>query len=264
MAVAIDIPEGCYLQPNDTDSLNENGENGFSYDIKGDYDTLYGWMAEITIGSDTIDGHVIRSRNLRRAPGDLGVLTITASDEVSESTETQQAYKGVWSYHASRNDVSILAYCGSGASRVNIEMWQKETDSELASAYKFKDDNGTEHELSSNEKLIAEKIESGRETVIKFYPVLTYTAYYKSCPKNWGFGIGLIRTPAAESADKVFAPTNISTIINSFSWLNVQDDVDEMPEGGFKRVLSWWGIHENDGGWDTDFYGPNRWPMPLT
>lgn len=258
------IPNDCYLQPNNTDSAQESGENGYTDEVKGLYTTLETWMRTFVLGVDTFNGHVIQSRNLRRAPGLSGILRIESSDPVSEDETTQRAYKGVWSFKAARNDMSILAYCGSAAKRVAIELWQKETNADIAGAFKYRDDDGTEHELNDAERLIVGKILRGRETVVKFFPVLTYTAYYRSCPKNWAVDIGLIRTPEAAAADKVLAPANINSVISGFVWLKIQDDVDEMPEGGFKRVLSWWGIHENDGGWDQDFYGANRWPMPLT
>lgn len=261
------VPSGCYLQPNNTDTTDSSGLDGFTADVKGPYSGLETWMRTFVIGTDTFDGHVIRSRNLRRVAGNLGVLTITMSD--NDSAEQGDgggtvAYKGVWSFKAARNDVSIMAYCGSAAQRVHIELWQKETSSAIADEDQYRDDDGTVHDLTSAEKMIVDKIRRGRETVVKFYPVLTYTAYYRTCPQNWGVNVGLIRTPAAAAADRIIAPNNINSVISGFVWLQVQDDVDELPEGGFKRTWSWWGIHENDGGWDQDFYGTNRWPMPLT
>lgn len=260
------IPDGCYLQPNNTDYIETSGLDGFTAEVKGSYSALETWMRTFVIGTDTFDGHVITARNLRRVPGNLGVLRIELSDGATGGSGESElnAYKGVWSFKAARNDVSILAYCGSAAQRVHIELWQKETSATVADADKYRDDDGTEHELTSSEKKIVDKIRRGRETVIKFYPILTYTCYYKSCPKNWAVDIGLIRPPAAATADRIIAPANINSVISGFVWLKVQDDVDEMPEGGFKRVMSWWGIHANDGGWDQDFYGENRWPMPLT
>lgn len=257
------LPEGCYAQPNNIDSLDQSGINGFTDNIKGLYSDLETWMGTFVIGTDTFNGRVIRSRTLRRAPGDCGILTITTDYADSVVETIQQGYKGVWTFHAARNDKSILAYCGSAASRIHIEMWQKETDSTLADAYQFKDDNGTVHDLTNPEKLIAGKIAQGRESVIRFYPILTYTCYYKTCPKQWAVDIGLIRTPAAAAADKISAPDNISSVISGFVWLKVQDDIEEMPDGNYKRVMSWWGCSEGEGGWDEDFYGETRWSMPI-
>ena len=260
------VPSGCYLQPSNTESTDRNGLDGFTAEVKGSYSDLETWMRTFVIGTDTFDGHVIRSRNLRRVAGDLGVLAITMSDDDAAQSGDgggTSAYKGVWSFKSARNDVSIMAYCGSAAQRVHIELWQKETSATIADADKYRDDDGTVHELTNAEKMIVDKIRLGRETVVRFYPVLTYTSYYRSCPQNWGVDVGLIRTPAA-AADRVIAPANINSVISGFVWLKVQDDVEELPESGFKRVMSWWGIHENDGGWDQDFYGTNRWPMPLT
>lgn len=261
------IPDGCHLQPSNTDYIETSGLDGFTAEVKGAYTTLETWMRTFVIGTDTFDGHVITSRSLRRVPGNLGILTISMSDAATEGGGggggELNAYKGVWSFKSARNDVSIMAYCGDAAQRSHIELWQKETDSTIADEDKYRDDNGSEHTLTSAEKKIVDKIRRGRETVVRFYPILTYTCYYKSCPKNWGVDIGCIRTPAAASADRIIAPANINAVIEGFVWLKIQDDVDELPEGGFKRVMSWWGIHEDDGGWDQDFYGTNRWPMPL-
>lgn len=260
------VPDGCYLQPTNTDSADTNGNISFTAEVKGPYSDLETWMRTFAIGTDTFDGHVIRSRNLRRVAGNLGVLSVTTSDDDSGGDDevSQNAYKGVWSFRSARNDVSIMAYCGDAAQRVHVELWQKETSATIADANKYRDEDGSEHQLSDAEKKIVDKIRKGRESVIKFFPVLTYTSYYRSCPKSWGVDIGLIRTPEAAAADRIIAPDNINSVIGGFEWLMVQDDVDEMPEGGFKRVMSWWGIRAEDGGWDKDFYGTNRWPMPLT
>lgn len=259
------IPEGCYLQPTSTDSLNQDGNSSFSYDFKGAYDALETWMKKFNLGIDTYDGKTIVSRNLRRVAGDLGILTVYCgeSDTASSDGKDTVAYKGVWSCRSVRLDKSILAYCGSSNERSHIEMWMKETDSAIADADKFKDDNGTVHSLSENEKKIVGKIRQGRDTVVRFYPVITFTSYYRNMPKNWGVGIGFIRTPEAAAADKIVAPDNLNAVIQGFSWLKMQDDVDEQPDTTFKRTQSWWGIHTDDGGWDADLYGDERWKMPL-
>lgn len=258
------VPEGCYLQPNNTESNDGDGNVDYTFDVKGMYADLESWKNTIVFGTDTFEGRVIVSTNLRRVPGDAGVLTITtdSSDSVDVSSGSV-AYKGVWSFRAARNDMSILGYCGDAASRVAVELWQKETNYDLAKAYKYRDESGSEKELNDKEKLIAKKIEKGRESVVRFFPILTYTSYYKSCPRQWAVDIGLIRTPEAAAADRLIAPANINSVIEDFVWLKVQDDIEEMPETGFKRTQSWWGISEDDGGWDVDFYGPERWPIPL-
>lgn len=259
------VPAGCYLQPNNSESNDADGNTGCTFDVKGMYVDLESWKNSFVFGNDTFEGRVIVSSNLRRVPGDAGILTITTDASGSvDGSGASVAYKGVWSFKAARNDMSILAYCGDAASRTAIELWQKETDYDLAKAYEYKDESGNAKPLNNEEKLIAKKIEKGREAVIKFYPILTFTSYYKTCPRQWAVDIGLIRTPEAAAADRLIAPANINSVIQDFVWLKVQDDVDEMPESGFKRVQSWWGIHENDGGWDADFYGPERWPIPLT
>lgn len=263
---ALTTPEGCYLQPTSTDSLNQDGLTDFSYEFKGTYSALKTWMNSFNLGTDTYDGKIVRSRNLRRVAGDLGVLTIhCGTDDTttgSGDNTVQNAFKGVWSCRAMRLDKSILSYCGSANERSHIEMWLKETDSVIADSDKYKDDNGTEHSLTQNEKDIVNKIRKGCDTVVRFYPVLTYKSYYKKMPENWGVGIGFIRTPEAAAADKIIAPKNLNSVIQGFVWLKMQDDVEEQPDGTFTRIQSWWGIHENDGGWDTDLYGDDRWPMP--
>jgi len=257
------VPAGCYLQPTDTASIDTSGKKDYAYEVKGLYSDLETWKNTFVYGTDTFNDRVISTSTLRRVAGDAGVLSINLVDADSVQGNESVAYKGTWSFRAARNDVSIYAYCGSAASRIKLEMWQKETNASLADEYKFKDDYLGEVSLNNVEQAIAMKIKQGRESVIRFYPILTYTCYYRSCPAQWAVDIGLIRTPAAAAADRIIAPSNINDVIGGFVWLKVQDDVEETPGDGYKRTMSWWGIRSSDGGWDTDFYGPNRWQMPI-
>lgn len=261
MAV-ITIPEGCYAQPNDTEDRDENNAKSYSQDIMGPIETIRTLVRGIVTGTDTFDGKIVKATRIRRNAANLATATLTLADSDTVVGETTNAFKAVWSFHAARNDVSILIYCSSNE-RVHVELWQKETDGALASAYKYKDANGV-HELTQREKDVAVKICNGIESVVRFYPILTLTSYYHSCPNNWGLDLGYIRTPEAAAADKVVAPSNINSVIDGFEWLKVQDDVDELPDGDFKRVQSWWGIAEIDGGWDADLYGDERWQVGST
>lgn len=259
-------PSGCYLQPTSTDSLNQNGFTDFAYEFKGTYSALKTWMNSFKLGTDTYDGKIVRSRNLRRVAGDLGILAIhCGTDDTttgSGDNTVQNAFKGVWSCRAMRLDKSILSYCGSANERSHIEMWMKETDSDIADADKYKDDNGTEHSLTQNEIDIVNKIRKGCDTVVRFYPIITYKSYFKNMPRMWGVDIGFIIAPEETAAEKIYKPANLNAVVSNFVWLKMQDDVDEQPDGTFIRVQSWWGINQNDGGWDEDLYGTDRWAMP--
>lgn len=262
------IPNTAVEQPSQSQTGNDGGTVGFTRAFKDEYDTLATAADGIETGVDTLGGLLVKSYTLQRTPGDMGVLTLSlAPDDTSgDDTPSQTALKAVWSCKSTRNDVSILGYCGGAASRVNLELWQKETDADLADADTFHKNDTDTDQLNSQEIAIADKIRKGIESVIRFYPVLSCTSYWSRIPQKFMTNLGFIDSPAAPSANTVHAPANLSTIISAHSWLKVQDDVSETGDGKFQRVESWMGIPSSDSGtgWDPELYGPNRWPMPIS
>lgn len=225
---------------------------------------LYATLAALSIktGTDTVGGLVVTLAALRRVPGDYGVLTLTLSNESTTDGQspTVKAQKAVWSCKSVRNDMSILAYCGGAASRVNLELWMKESDAAVADANSFHKNETETGSLNSQEVAIADKIRKGIDSVVRFYPVLTCTSTWARLPSTFLHKLGYKDTPGAPEADETHAPSNLSSVISAYDWLKVQDDVGETGDGKWQRVESWMGI---DGTWDDDLYGSSRWPMPV-
>ena len=143
---------------------------------------------------------------------------------------------------------------------MNLELWMKESDAEVADANSFHKNEAETDTLNSQEIAIADKIRKGIDSVVRFYPVLTCTSTWSRIPSSFFHMLGYRDAPDAPSARKTHAPGNLSSVISAYDWLKVQDDVVETGDGKFQRVESWMGI---DGTWDDDLYGSNRWPMPI-
>ena len=270
--MAVNIPTGALKQVRKSRQLDQNGQ-GYQIQYKHtSYDAIETAAAAFRKGDVVESGWILDSWNLEGVPGGGGLLTITCvPDDGGGSGGTQTALKAVWTCKSVRNDVSILAYCGpsegSNPNRVALELWQKETDAELANAFKYKkNDQAEDDELSDASKAVAEKILKGVESVIRFYPVLTCTSTWSRIPGTFMEDLGFTDTPGAPSAGETLAPSNLSTIINAHEWLKVQDDVAELPDGKFTRTESWMGIKKVSGttAFDPDLYGQNRWPMPYS
>ena len=268
--MAVNIPSSALKQVRKTRELNQNGQ-GYQIQYKGtSYAALETAAAAFKKGDVVETGWILDSWHIEGVPGGGGILTITCGpDDSGGSGGTQKALKAVWTCKSVRNDVSILAYCGPSGShpnRVEIELWQKETDAAVANEFKYHpSENSAPVEMNELSKAVAEKIAKGVESVIRFYPVLTCTSTWSRIPGTFIDDLGFIDTPGAPSADETLAPTNLSTIISAYEWLKVQDDVGELPDGKFTRTESWMGIKKTDGqnAWDPDLYGANRWSMPY-
>lgn len=269
--MAVIIPASAFKQVRKSRQLDQNGQ-GYQAQYKGtSYEALETAAAAFAKGDKVETGWLLDSWSLEGVPGGGGLLTITCvpDDSGSGPDATQTALKAVWTCKSVRNDVAWTAYCGispgGNPNRVDLEMWMKETDAELAKAYKYKDDKGTEHELSEPSKKLAAKIDKGVESVIRFYPVLSCTSTWSRIPGTFMKNLGYTDTPGAPEANETLAPSNLSDIIGAHEWLKVQDDVSENPDGKFTRTESWMGVKKVEGttAFDPDLYGENRWPMPY-
>lgn len=270
-ASAVQLPDEELSRPS-----GSNATRTVAY--KGPYAALETAAKSLASGDEIISGYVYDSCNLRRAPADLGVLTIycvpksTADGGGSGgSQQDPQPLKDLWSARTVRNDVSVMAYCGTGDNMPNralIEAWMKEPDGELAKAYSFRKENGEVVQLSEYPATmeLIKKIEKGIESVVRFYPVVTRTRTYAggvpACLEN----VGYIDTPPGPSAADS-KKNGIAAVISTYQWLKVQDDAQEREGGSTDRIESWWGIAKTDQNqkepWDSDLYGNNRWPMPY-
>jgi hypothetical protein len=267
--MAVNIPQKAKRQPTETISLNDNGGTGYVIQFKGPFDDLKA-MSTSLLSGDKIDGLILRTWELSRTNADIGVLALTcvAGDSTtgdgSDATTTPK--KEVWSLKSVRNDMSLYAYCGpsdeANPNRYQLEMWLKETDKALADWYQFKDGKGETHTLNPLSIKVADKMLSGIESVIRFYPLCQRKRIYADVPADQFSNLGFIDVPPAPGMNAK-RPSGLAKIIGEYSWLKIQDDCDEQSDGMWSRTESWMGMKETDGSWDEDLYGENRWPMPL-
>jgi len=280
----IEIPAGCYRQSNETEGSDAQGNETFGYILKGPHDTLKALKNDLLQGDVVVAGWVAQHWQLARNPGDCGTLTITCApddDETDDSGEEpvteQVALEETWTLKSCRNDVSILAYCGTGdsnPSREHIEAWAKEPDGELAAAGSYRkpdgtvfppdDGSATDTRWTASLEVIA-KMRKGIESVMRFYPMLVKTRVYSRPPATVYENLAYICTPSVTGTSrKLEAPGNLAQIISAHEWLKCQDDTDKQADGKFRRIEAWIGVLKADGGWDENLYGTdNRWPMPY-
>ena len=286
--MAITVPTGCYRQPTESQGKDTEGNKTFQYVLKGPHLTLETLLDTLDKGDEIVPGWLMQAAQLSRNPGDLGTLTITCTEDDSVTDdETQQtsqiALDETWSLRSVRNDMSILAYCGSGQGtpcREWIEAWQKEPDGKLAAHNQFRladdtvftidvasEDSATQNRALSTLDLI-EKIRKGIDSVMRFYPMLTKTTTYANPPAKVYENLAHIDTPAVgttATTKNLKKPGNLDAIIGAHAWLKCQDDCTQTGDGKYQRVESWMGILSADGGWDVNLYGGtgDRWPMPY-
>lgn len=294
--MAMTINSNLHLQPTDQAALDTEGAETLTIEWKGSYADCRTTADTIATGDDlptasggnayTPDsalyaGYKVRAWTVRRGNGDTAVLAVECRK--ADATDTSQQggggtlpFRTVYSVKSVRNDVSILAYCSnspSGPNRAAIERWMREPDPKLASEMKYRDENGTEVDITSEPLLkcsvpLIEKIMKGIERVMRFYPQLTIKRQYNSPPTAVFENLAYIDTPPTPSGEKTFAPSGVSTLITSHQWLKVQDDCDEQQDGTWMRTESWIGIATSDNPdsapWDANLYGPDtdRWKMP--
>lgn len=268
-------PTGAVAQPEETAGCDEAGNRTKSFSWKGPYTALETAGKGISKGDVVATGWIAAKWNVRRTPGDYGVLTIECTPpnptgEGGQGQSTVEPLKDKWSIRSVRNDVSILAYCGpsevANPNRAMLEAWMKEPDGDLAKDWKFRKTDGSIVELTDASIALAQKIAKGIESVIRFYPVVTRTRTYAECPPACLENVGFIDTPPAPTGTAI-KPNGLSTAVAAHQWLKVQDDADERDDGKYDRIESWWGIAKSDDGnsspWDANLYGASRWPMPY-
>lgn len=268
------------LQPEDQVGVKSDGVTTRSLVYKGEYDELKTEAKKLSVGEQVSAGLYLDSWNLRRVAADLGVLTLTcnemADSEFNGVMPDAKLLSDVWSCRSVRNDVSIMAYCGDGASREMIESWMKEPDGSLAKQNKFRNSGGKEVEIKDNPTLLVmDKIRRGIESVMRFYPMITRTRTYTAEPEVVYENLARINTPpvplhfADKDANtvgrKIRVPKGLAALVNNGTWLKCQDDINEQPDRKWVRTESWMGIltWSARDAWDPDLYGTRPWSMPL-
>ena len=291
MAV-ISLPDGCWRQPEESESMPGADAPEYVYVVKGSYASLASIARSLTpgaqvfldseddVGSANAATWLAKSWKLQRGRGLSATLTVSCSPDiggVGEGADAEaKALKETWTIHSVRNDVSAMRYCGpsigANPQRDDIEMWLKETDRSLSEQYKYRTDNGEVRELSEPSQALAEKLRKGIESVMRFYTVLTRKRIYAEPPPDLLDKLSFVDTPptpATTSAGVVKFPAKLTGKIALYQWLKCQDDVDETPDGKWTRTESWMGILKADDPsgpgkpWDEDLYGQNRWKFPA-
>lgn len=291
--MAMTINNTLHLQPTDEAALDTEGAETLTLEWKGTYaackataDTIKPGALIPTIAqgnaytpdSALYSGYYAVSWTVRRGNGDTAVLAVSCrkSDPVESSQQSGDSstpFRDVISVKSVRNDVSILAYCGSSPSQPNraaIERWMREPDPKLAAQMKYTDENGSVVDFNEEPLLRASvpllhKIMKGTERVIRFYPQITRRRSYYAPPGALFQKLSYIDTPPSPSGSTL-GPNGVSTLISAHQWLKVQDDCDEQQDRTWMRTESWIGIATADSQegspWDADLYGPSRWKMP--
>lgn len=296
--MAMTIDNRLHLQPTDEITWDADGVETLTLEWKGPFaackatagtakrgdeiPTVAGGNA-YTPDSEFYAGYYVASARVRRGNGDTAVLSVAcrkadaAADPPPQGGGGTTPFRTVYSVKSVRNDVSILAYCGTSASNPNraaIERWMREPDPMLAAAFKYTDENGTTVDMNDEPLLkssvpLVEKIMAGTERVIRFYPQVTIRRQFYAPPPDTFEKLSHIDAPPAPSGEKTLAPSGIATLISSHEWLKVQDDCDEQQDRTWMRVESWIGILKTDANdqkpWDRNLYGDDgdRWSMPA-
>lgn len=284
MAIAT-IPQTAVRQKDDTQTLSESGAAGLVATFNDGYSTLQTFAATLKSGTQlTLDGAtvIVKSYQLRRIPGDRGLLSISygandteTSGSGSSAVTTQTPLEELWEIKSVRNDVSLFAYCGTGGASPNrayIECWQKEPDADVAKVFNYTkpdgtvatlNDLGTEANATSD---LLYKFAAGIESVMRFYPMLVCTKVYSQCPADLQSKSGYIDTPSPSSGA---GSPGLSSFISAHQWLQGPDECARQPDKTWKRVTTWLGIRLDSvpsgmSPWDINLYGGagNRWSMP--
>jgi len=290
--MAMTINSTLHLQPTDEAARDAEGAETLTLEWKGSYAACKETADSIGQGNEIptvangnaytpaaalYGGYHAISWTVRRGNGDTAILAVTCKKADAAGTSQEGGgtlpFRDVISVKSVRNDVSVLAYCGTSASQPNraaIERWMREPDPKLAAQMKYTDANGAvvdfnEEPLLKSSIPLLEKIMKGTERVIRFYPQITRRRSYYAPPSGLFQKLSYIDTPPSPSSNAL-GPNGISTLISAHQWLKVQDDCDEQQDRTWMRTESWIGISTadspNNSPWDPDLYGANRWKMP--
>lgn len=279
--MVITIPDGAIRQMDEELGLDDQGLRYWRVSFKHEFNSLRSASFGYAKG-DFFEGGKLRTFTLSRIPGGYGVLSLYLAPPSTEegdgngtgSDDGPTPVKDVWSVHAVRNDVSVMAYCssGSGAQRSEVEAWMKEPDGKLADDNSFTGTDGNVFKITNPKTLdLIDKIRQGHDSVIRFYPVITRKRTYDDIPDAVLENLSFIDTPSVpntttgpNSPNVIRAPKALSKVVGKYNWLKIDDSADEQPDGRWVRTESWMGLLIGERAWDKEFYGPvgTRWPMP--
>ena len=274
--MAWNVPSTAVRQPDENQGRNDKGDKTLALEWKGPYDDLAEAGDALASGDEIIEGWVYSSHNVRRTPGNYGVLTVNCVPVCptggTQQNPTVEPLKDLWSIKSVRNDISIMAYCGPSEGqnpyRPHIEAWMKEPDGSVAAQYQFRRADGSLFQIPANTATmdLIGKIERGIEQVIRFYPIVTRERTYSQEPPKCLEHLGEVNAPEVPLTNAKM-PGGLATAVADHEWLKVQDDAREQPDGKWTRTESWMGILKTTTTphpWDSNLYGTgnDRWNMP--
>jgi len=214
-------------QPRGGHSLDAKGKIIRQHVEKGPYAEVLAAAKARPKGSLIADVGYVLQWSIQRAPGGLGVVTYNCVDQTSEKWESNDPLSDTWSIKNMQTTIPLMRYCGpsevNNANWYDITQWRKGTDKNLFNDYQYVDGNGATVTLSAFSQILADP---------------------KKPTDDIGFKLSYIDTPSEYSE---VAPM----------FLKIQDDLDELSNGTYRRVEAWQGADELD----ENFYGTgeSRW-----
>lgn len=223
---------------------------------KGDYSALLTYANTLALGQSTT-----LTWRLERTNADLGILTVEQTAQTEDGGGggggTDNPKTTLWSVSSSRIDKPIECFCGPGTGSPklhHLQAWRAEPDADLAAQNKYRRPNGEVARVDGETEPLLTKVREGKTAVMRFYPTLTRTRTYSRLADIGDIysNLGKIDTPGA--------PAPFSAVESGLQWLKIKDDTSETAARKWQRIESWIGMASID----SDFYGPNAWPEPLT
>ena len=250
------------LEQPDRNLSREVGKEALVIPVRGAYAELAAIEAGLDPGETALAGaagYVLANTDLTRENGALGLLrlTFTKSAAADNTSNDADELSVDWALTTQAQTLSILRYCGPSASqgyRPRIETWMRESDGELKSSYKYHAEGGEIVDLqTAGDKLMADKILAGIESVMRHFPSIRKTTTYTKgkfepsgeldyyCTKDEMKGYGCPETLADRKP----------------KWLKTREDVTIARDKKQTLIEEWIGGDS----FDENLYGPddNRW-----
>ena len=265
-------------QPDEEVAFDSGGGGALDWQIswRGGYEELINiakalssadWVSRTSGLNAGVKWYVVRAV-VRRGSGDRGMLTLTLARRESDAQTGGTCLKETWHVKSCRNEYA--------ANRAWIECWQRESDAAVAKLFNYTRPDGTVAKLedqlfhTATEDVIR-KLMEGKESVMRFYPLLQRRRKYTAAPGNLMDALATVDAPPTPGANAT-KPVGLGAFVAKYEWLKCQDDIDEDEEHYWHRVESWMGILKtaaSDGHpWDPNFYSAtvddstNGWKFP--
>lgn len=204
--------------------------------------------------------------------GDHGKLTINCylsnPYDWSSSSSAKQISETTWEVGTNNFTRDIFSYCGpSEGANPNVyrlKKWMAEPDTYLQVHYEFKSPGGEVLDLLAADKALAGKIQKGERKIYDWNPVIKKNTKWSGFKiPNFGKDINTISKVTDLSCP-------FANDLTSYEFLKTNDNITyDVKTHVISRSEIWNGAYYNPGledshGWDPDFYGKDRWPVPYT